>query len=360
MFSNPTNAPYLDHGAQVLVSDSMAVKPGESVLITADTETDPAAVHALFRAVRAAGATVSVLAFPQLPYQGALADPYLPPALGPAAAHSDVWIDLAFPYVAGSHTFEEVNAAKRTRYLLAGDIGAGGISRIYGGVGADDFFSVTGTMQKLVDESTGKTMRITDPAGTDIVFKVGKPGFMKPRRAEEPGMYFVPGGCTIFPELETVCGTIALAAVFHEYYATLAEPLVLTVDDKIRDVRGPAHHRVVLDRALRRAGNGEYGNIIHLTYGMHPAARMTGQSFIEDIRVLGNNAVGMGLPFWVPGGGENHPDGVVVNQSIWLDGEQIVNDSVIIGPASIAEQARRLLPAVPASQPTFRGAAKPA
>lgn len=350
MFSNPSDATYLDHGAQVLISDSMAVKSGESVLITADTKTDTAAIQALFRAARSVGASVSVLLFPQVPFQGALADPFLPSTLAPAAANSDVWIDLTFPYAAGSHAFEEASKAKRTRYLLAGDIGSGGISRIYGGVLADEFYSVTGKVQEVFDQSQGKTMRITDPIGTDIEFKVGKPGFSKPRRADKPGMYFVQGGCTIFPELETVRGTIALAAVFHEYYATLADPLVLTVDGKIREVRGPAHQRVVLERSLRRAGNGEYGNIIHLTYGMHPTARMTGESFIEDIRVMGNNAVGMGLPFWIPGGGENHPDGVVVNQSIWLDGQQIVKDSVLVSPGEIAAQASRLTPVIPTSQ----------
>jgi 2,5-dihydroxypyridine 5,6-dioxygenase len=347
MANNPVDSlVHLDRGAMALVGDYLAVKKGESVLITADTETDTAAVQAVFRAVRALCATPSLLTIPQVPYQGGLADPYLPSTLGPAAKSCDVWIDLTFPYLAGAHVYEEALATKRVRYFLGGDTGAGGIARLFGTVNLDEYFALYGKLEQFISDSVGKKARITDPIGTDVSFEIAKPGFLKPRRCEKPGSYLVPGSCTLFPVLESVCGTICFTAVFHEYFCHLSEPLVVKVDGKIQEVAGPAHHRLVLDRALRRAGNGEYGNIIHFTYGMNPAARMTGKSFIEDARALGNNAVGMGLPWWVPGGGENHPDGVVSNQSIWIDGEQIVRDGVLVGPKAVAELAHTLVPAV--------------
>ena len=58
----------------------------------------------------------------------------------------------------------------------------------------------------------------------------------------------------------------------------------------------------------------------------------------------GYNAVGLGLPFWMPGGGENHPDAVLSKQSLWLDGEQIVKDGIIVGPPDLAELAQDLQP----------------
>ena len=88
----------------------------------------------------------------------------------------------------------------------------------------------------------------------------------------------------------------------------------------------------MLERSLRRASGEGLGYIIHFTCGIHPAARYTGTCFLEDQRVLGYNAVGLGLPFWMPGGGENHPDAVLSKQSLWLDGEQIVKDGIIVGP----------------------------
>ena len=123
-------------------------------------------------------------------------------------------------------------------------------------------------------------------------------------------------------DLESVQGKVCFVSVFHEYFTELADVITLTVDGRIREVKGGGVDRLVLDRALLRAGGGQYGYLIHFTYGMNPAARRTGRSFIEDSRVIGNNAVGMGLPWWMPGGGENHPDAVLSKQSIWIDGNQ--------------------------------------
>lgn len=345
MLRNLTGAPaLLEHGAATLVQDYMAVAPGESVLITADTHTDGLALEAVFRAVQAARARPVLMLIPQLPYQGGLADPYVPPTMGGAVQASDVWIDLTFPYLAGSHIFEEAMAAGKVRYLLGADMGAGGIARMFGGIDLDQYFSVFGKLQDFVIASVGKQARVTDPLGTDVSFELDKPGIIKPRRADKPGTYLVPGSCGLHPVLESVQGTLCFTAIFHEYFSALSEPLVLKVDGKVREVNGPTIDRIVLDRALRRAGNGEYGHIIHFTYGMNPAARATGKSFIEDSRVMGSNAVGMGLPWWVPGGGENHPDGVISNQSVWIDGELIIKDGMLVGPADVARLAPDLQP----------------
>ena len=60
------------------------------------------------------------------------------------------------------------------------------------------------------------------------------------------------------------------------------------------------------------------------------------------IGAIGNNAVGLGIPWWEPGGGENHPDAVVSMQSMWIDGEQIVHDGRIVGPARLVTLEREL------------------
>ena len=221
-----------------------------------------------------------------------------------------------------------------------------GIVRLFGAIDMDAYFAVHEKMQNLVSRSTGKTCRITCPLGTDVSFEIDKSPYQKPRRALGPGSYLVPGSCTIFPVLDSVRGTICFSAIFHEYFSGVAPALAVKVDGTICEVTGPTIHRVALDRALRRAGNGEYGNIIHFTMAMHPTARMTGRSFIEDSRVMGANAVGMGLPWWVPGGGENHPDGVVTDQTVWIDSQQIISDGVIVGPPEAAAISHRLRPAV--------------
>ena len=81
---------------------------------------------------------------------------------------------------------------------------------------------------------------------------------------------------------------------------------------------------------------------------------------IEDMRATGNNAVGLGIPFWLPGGGENHPDAILAGQSLWVDGQAIVSDGVIVGPPELARLAERLVPTVPAARRYSAGSASEA
>jgi leucyl aminopeptidase (aminopeptidase T) len=332
--------------ADVLVRDYMAIGPGEEVVITADTATDTGLVEALVTAVDRGGARASVLTIPRLPYQGRLADPYVPPVVAGAVAPCQVWIDLTFPYLAGSHVSDEALATGRVRYLLGGDMGSAGLARLFGGLGLDVYYDLHRAFDELTAAAIDRTVRIADRRGTDVTFTLAKPGFAKPRRADRGGLYFVPGSCTMFPVPETVRGTLAIVAAFHEHYARVTEPLALVLDGEIREIVGGGADRVALERALRRAAGGKLGHVIHFTHGIHPAARMTGESFIEDMRSVGNDAVGLGIPFWLPGGGENHPDAIVSQQSLWIDGQPVAEHGLIVGPPHLARLAERLVPRV--------------
>jgi hypothetical protein len=332
------------HAADVLVRDYMAVRPGENVVITADTAGDPAVWQVVLSAAQQAEARASIVLIAPLPFQGRLADPYVTPPLAGAVLAADVWIDLTFPYLAGSHLYDQAMETRRVRYLLGGDIGADGLVRLFGRVDLDRYYAVHKAFDDLINDAIGQPVRITDGLGTDVAFRLGKRGFEKPRRADKPGAVLVPGACTMFPEVETVRGRIRVGSVFHEYYTALPTPMTLEVDGKIKVLHGGGNERTVADRALRRAAGGEYGYVIHFTHGIHPAARATGRSFIEDMRTKGNDAIGMGLPWWVPGGGENHPDAVLYMQSIELDGRRIVDDGEIVGPPALAKLASDLAP----------------
>jgi hypothetical protein len=71
----------------------------------------------------------------------------------------------------------------------------------------------------------------------------------------------------VIPELDTVKGTVICESTFHEYYTTLEEPYRFEVDGKIQSVTEGGTELKVIDRSLRRAGNGDYGNIVHFTCG---------------------------------------------------------------------------------------------
>ncbi len=281
----------LARAADMLMRDYMALAPDETVLITADTDSDEAVWQAVLQASLLAGANASVLLMPPLPYQGRLADTYLTPAVSAAALAADVWIDLTFPYLVGSELHDQAMEGNHIRYLLGADLNAGGLLRLFGRVDLDRYLAVHHGFDALVNEAVGKTVRITDNAGTDVSFVLGQRGFSKPRRADKPGTVLIPGQCTLFPDVETVKGRIEVGAIFHEYYTPLAAPMTLEIDGRIRAIGGGGNERFVADRALRRAGaDGDYGYAIHFTHGIHPTARVTGNSFVEDTRAQGNRA----------------------------------------------------------------------
>ncbi|MDE0057245.1 MAG: hypothetical protein OXP07_03915 [Defluviicoccus sp.] len=337
--------PRLARAADILARDMMCIADGESVLVTADSGTDPLAVQAVQDAAYRLGAKVAAIVLaPPVPFQGGLADEYLPDHVKAAAGACDAWIDLCMPYLAGSGAFDDAMEKGRVRYFLGADMGAEGIVRLMGGADLDAMFALGDAFGDLIANAAGKDCRIANADGTEIRFTLGKPEGFALGRATAPGGYFVPGTVMIYPELESVKGSVVTRNMFHEYYTELAEPMTLEIDGKVTDVIGGGPENKVMRRALARAGNGEFGYVVHFTCGFHPAARYTGRCFIEDQRVAGYNAIGLGLPFWVPGGGENHPDCVISMQSLWIEGERILRDGAIVAPPKLAKMAEELRP----------------
>src|SRR4051794_10047760 len=207
----------LARAAAALVADHMAAKEKESVLVTADSASDARLVDALVTAAGLAGAHPVAALIPRLPFQGRLADPYLPSALRGAAVETDVWIDLTHPFLAGSEVHDAALRGKRARYLGAGGLDAPGLVRLYGMVDGDRLFALQSAVDAMVAGAEGKDCRVTDALGTDVTFTLAKATQSKSRRALAPGSNTIPGSTVLLPEIESVRGTIRLVAAMHEY-----------------------------------------------------------------------------------------------------------------------------------------------
>lgn len=329
--------------ADFVVRDIMCLREGEQVVITGDPASDPVLTQALFNASRVAGAKVAGVTIPRLPFQGALADPYLPESAVAAIHSADVWFDTTFPYINGSTAHAQAMKAKRVRLLTLAGLDGAGFVRLFGSVDYDRLFALQAALDAHLIGKTGASFRVTSPAGTDVTFTSTKPATRKLRKVDQPGTYTPPGSAVLYPDPKTVKGTVVIEAAFHEHMTMLQTPIRIEVDGPIRGISGGGVDRRVMDRALTRAAGGQgYGSIIHFSHAFHPAARFTGSSFIEDIRVAGNDAIGFGIPWWEPGGGENHPDGVVTGQSVWIDGEPLVQDGWLVGPPELVELEQAL------------------
>jgi leucyl aminopeptidase (aminopeptidase T) len=238
MSFSPCDEAKLAMAADFIVRDFMCVRPGEEAIITADTAADTRAVDAIYRALGVHGARATVLRFPQLPHQGALSDPYIPEAVVAAVKSCDVWFDLTFPYMGGSHAHDEALKLKRMRSLLLADLGAAGIARLFGAVDFDKLFALQNGLDALIESATGAECHVTNALGTDVRFKISKPATRKLRHTNQPGTYTPPGSAVIYPDPASVRGVIVMEAAFHEYETKLHAPCRLEVDGKIRSVGG--------------------------------------------------------------------------------------------------------------------------
>jgi len=332
-------SPRLLRAADTLVREGFGVAPGESVLITADTLTDKALLDVVANAVAGAGARPLIALAAPLPYQGKLSDPYVSDTLKAAVAACDVWFDFCFPYHAGSSAHAAAMAEGRCRYALLSMSSAESFERLYACTDYPAMLAFNVALAAYFAAATGQEARFTCPRGSDVTLVMGELKLARTGRSTTPGTHTVPGAQSFYPAPGSVRGRIVIQALFDEYYRSLRIPITIEADGDIQGFSGGGpEDRASLARALRRAaGAGSsqgagYGRFIHFTFGFHPGAMLTGRQFIEDIRLPGSNAIGMGLPWWEPGGGENHPDGIVFDQSLWIGGEQVVRDGEFTGP----------------------------
>ncbi|HMN79843.1 MAG TPA: hypothetical protein PKA20_07915 [Burkholderiaceae bacterium] len=329
--------PHLIRAADRLVRDQFCVAPNESVLLTVDPAADHALIDAVVQAVLRCGGKPLVALAPPLPFQGGLSDPYVGDSLAAAVVASDVWLDFCFPYHAGSRIHDAAMQARRCRYGLISLSSAQSLARLYGAVDFAALIDFNIAFMEFIADAAGQTARFTCPAGTDVSFELDAVKLKRSRACNKPGMDTVPGAQSLYPVKDSVRGRIVIQALFDERYRRLRKPITITAAGRITRIEGAATEDAAsFERALRRAsGTESLGTFVHFTYGFHPSARFTGEQFIEDIRLPGTNAIGMGRPWWEAGGGENHPDGIVLDQSLWIADTQVLDEGRFVGPPAL-------------------------
>jgi 2,5-dihydroxypyridine 5,6-dioxygenase len=207
-----------------------------------------------------------------------------------------------------------------------------------------------------------KMLRITSEAGTDLTIrKRGRKGHAQVGFVDEPGRWdnFGFGLVACAPEEDQTEGTVVFdigdsLGLFLGPYANLLWQQVRFVFEKGRIVRVEGGRIAKMyDAFLRRLNRPEHYRIAHIGWGTHDGATWSGSSFsvgdwesyYGNVMIhLGHNAFdtpvknsGLGgrsapsLDWPMP----MHSGGVVLNHSLWLDGELILDRGRIV-PSKLA------------------------
>ncbi|HIZ07868.1 MAG TPA: aminopeptidase [Candidatus Eubacterium avistercoris] len=329
----------LEQSAEKLVREIFDVKPGETVVLTADDDSDMNVVQAVKNSAKAAGALAMVISVPTPGGVGKAADPELPvEALSAALLQADVWIEFNHQWLLYSTPFERVEAQnKKIRYMCLVDFTPELMIRTIGKVETQQLRVF---MQAITERTaSAKTMRVTTPAGCDVSFEID-PGHYTAcdcGNATVPGIHMLTGQINVVPKFGTIQGTIVFdGSVTPPFGRKTDEPVRLTVENsRIVKVEG-GKDAAEFENYLKSFDDEGMFKMAHIAYGFNPGAILTG-NIVEDERVWGATEWGIGYvsPFDAPPCGQDaksHCDGICLDSSVWLDGVQIMEEGKIVDP----------------------------
>jgi leucyl aminopeptidase (aminopeptidase T) len=316
--------------AQRLVRDMFDLKEGETLVITADTESDMDTVNAAASAAFAVGAKPMVITLPAPLGVGKAADPMLPvDSLTGALLHADAWVEFNNQWLLYSTPFERaMEGNKKLRYLCLVGMDADMMVRLIGRVDQ----MLLSRLLHAVAEKTGRAqkMRITTPSGCDLSFDINRENKIScdDGQARGPGMFMLAGQICFVPKLASINGTLVFEGTISPKPGFLKEPVAMTVrQGVVSDIRGGSQ-AAEFKAWLESFHDPAMFRLAHGCYGLNPGAGVTG-NVLEDERVWGATEWGIGYLSAADAPMEHfdapsHCDGLCMNSSVWLDDEQIM------------------------------------
>ena len=276
--------------ADKLVKEIFGVKSGETVIITADDDSDASVVEAVKNSAKNAGAHAMVISVPTPGGVGKAADPDLPvDALSAALLCADVWIEFNHQWLLYSTPFERAEAEnKKMRYMCLVDFNPDLMIRTIGNVETEQLKK----FMLAITEKTknAKNMRVTTPAGCDISFEID-PGHYTAcdcGNATVPGIHMLTGQINVVPRFGSINGVIVFdGSVTPPFGTTPDAPIRLTIENsKIVKIEG-GRDAAIFEEHLKSFEDEGMFKLAHIAYGFNPGAVLTG-NIVEDERVWGS------------------------------------------------------------------------
>lgn len=295
------------------------VKPGENLLIVADTWTDMEIAEACLIAGINAKANAQLLVIPRTSlietreYNSSTAG---------AILGADVVVALCggmFPRnPATRRACEQGTRVASTRTTGIEDFLIEGILEV-------DYALMVRICEKIcaMFENT-EVCRVTSPVGTDVSFRmVGRPAPVGDGMATEPGeLDFFPGvDASIAPIEETVYGTVVIdGSVVPD--GLVRTPITCRLEKGIITAIEGGPDASAWRANLQSTGDPKVFQLAHFTLGLNPRAKLCG-NMMQDERVIGAVTFGFGHqdPIYkgMAGPAQVHIDAVLASPSVYLD-----------------------------------------
>lgn len=337
----------LGKASRVFCENTLGLKPGETIVITCDTESDSRVVTATAQAAVELGAKPIVLLMASPTGVGKAADPMLPvDALAGCLSKADVWVEYNNKWLLYSTPYEMVmEANKGIRYICLVGMNVDMMVRTIGRVDDKALRNFMVNIRDLTKKA--KKMRVTTPAGTDVEFENGPhhPMSCDAGIANVPGVHFLSGQIGWTPVLESINGTIVFDGSISPPVGKVSTPVFMRVNKgRVVRLEGGAEAQE-FESWLKALEDDNMFRLAHICYGFNPGAHLTG-NVLEDERVWGCTEWGMGYQSATdapPDGimAKSHTDGICLNSSVWLDGVQLMDNGTVVHPEvkDLAEKA---------------------
>jgi len=339
----------LGKASDILTRELFKLKPGETFIITADTESDARVVDATARAAFTIGAKPMVIWLASPLGVGKAADPMLPvEALTAALKEADAWIEFNNQWLLYSTPYDiATRENKKLRYMNAVGMNADLMVRCIGRVN----YPILGKFLERLREMTmgAKHVRMTTPEGEDLEFdNSSDPNHLytlEKGYADKPGSHMLAGQIAWTPDLDSINGTLVFDGSLVQPCGRLETPIRLTSEKgKVVKIEGGNQAREFEVWLSSFNDPGMFG-LAHVSWGFNPGAKLTGD-IVEDERVWGATEWGIGnigpmliAPDGIPA--PSHTDGICLSTSAWLDGKQILDEGKVV-EEELAKLAKEL------------------
>lgn len=317
--------PDVEAAACELLRKSVGLQPGENVLLVWNHERSLDDAHLLTRAIETLDAVPGLIVFPKpgAPHEE-------PPAhVSAALGATDVALLFTTVSIAYSQAIEEARRAG-TRGLFCTPVTRDDFTTTLD-VDIAELNRVTDGIATRMD--TAEEARVVCPKGTDISFSVKDRKTMRVTGvARDPGVWnFLPGGCTATAPVEGSANGKIIISGSVAPLGKLDGHMELTVEGGmvVRCTGGPEAEQYAT--FLASFSDPNVFALAEVGIGTNPRIQLSGQ-LGQDERMMGQVHFGFGSNQRFGGHIEAaaHHDGMVLSPSMWIGGDQVINQGNIL------------------------------